>query len=217
MENINDLAELKEKKKNWYSFMVWMTILAAVFAFFTACSLLDTTLVCKTSAMCPNLYWGLGGFIVSGILALVGFSGWYKVKNQVFLIEFSEAIDNNLETTELKGHLEYYYETGYEGSGWAFHEEDKVGYDGLHVLETGDYLEIQDKDSGETVWSGEVTVYPKIEIRDLSEYGGPKDIECEVYYLKGEGLNFTNDYDRFFKTKYPAVLIKNKGGNSDKN
>ena len=53
----------------------------------------------------------------------------------------------------VNGRLEMYFETGTEGSYWALQEHDRDGYDGLHLLATGDWLEILDDDDT-IAWQG---------------------------------------------------------------
>ena len=45
----------------------------------------------------------------------------------------------------LKGVISEFFETGTEGVLWSFCEDGKKGYNGLHILEAGDYLTIYDK------------------------------------------------------------------------
>ena len=57
----------------------------------------------------------------------------------------------------LNGKLDTYYETGYEGSIWAFYEDGKSGYDALHVLKNGDLIKVFDNASKkEVVFEGVV-------------------------------------------------------------
>src|SRR3989344_6828778 len=68
------------------------------------------------------------------------------------------------EAKPLRGYLWFYYETGYEGSVWAFQDERLESYDGMRIQKTGDELKIFDKENpGRTVWSGTLDLtIPKI-------------------------------------------------------
>jgi len=69
---------------------------------------------------------------------------------------------------KLVGTLHFYFETGTEGGFWAFEEEGRQGgYDGLHLLQTGDSLVIYDiVDREKVVWQGEIELdfFPSFEI-----------------------------------------------------
>jgi len=55
----------------------------------------------------------------------------------------------------IKGKLTDFFETGCEGTFWAFFEDNKTGYDGLQMLEEDDYLKVFDAD-GEIYWEGKI-------------------------------------------------------------
>jgi hypothetical protein len=61
------------------------------------------------------------------------------------------------------GTLELFSETGTEGGYWAIERDDQPGYPGLHVLQTGDWLEILGPD-GSVEWQGYVRLrhYPAL-------------------------------------------------------
>ncbi|OGG45395.1 hypothetical protein A2673_01240 [Candidatus Kaiserbacteria bacterium RIFCSPHIGHO2_01_FULL_50_13] len=63
----------------------------------------------------------------------------------------------------LKGILHFHAETGTEGGLWAFMDNEKIGYAGLHILKDRDVLTIYSKKGADTrVWSGtiELLEYP---------------------------------------------------------
>lgn len=53
----------------------------------------------------------------------------------------------------VRGVLEGYVETGTEGYEWAVYEDGKRGYEGLHLIEQGDYLRVCDE-NGEVRFEG---------------------------------------------------------------
>lgn len=58
---------------------------------------------------------------------------------------------------------DFYAETGTEGGYWATQETGKTGYDGLHTLKTGDWIEILDpQDATRVLWNGYIRLrhYP---------------------------------------------------------
>jgi hypothetical protein len=58
----------------------------------------------------------------------------------------------------LRGYVFAWYETGLEGVEWAFHDERFHGYDGLHVLEDGDWLCIhKEHDPAQAQWVGTIS------------------------------------------------------------
>lgn len=44
-----------------------------------------------------------------------------------------------------EGHLDWWCETGSEGTVWIFYEKGKTGWDGVHFLKAGDHLTIYAK------------------------------------------------------------------------
>jgi hypothetical protein len=67
------------------------------------------------------------------------------------------------EAAPVTGTLELFTETGTEGGHWAVQRNDTAGYPGLHMLRTGDWLEILDIDETVT-WQGYVRLrhYPPL-------------------------------------------------------
>ncbi len=67
----------------------------------------------------------------------------------------------------IKGKLDFYTETGTEGGYWAFQDEKFItpnenipggyswSYDGLHILQNGDFLKIINPD-GSIYWEGTI-------------------------------------------------------------
>jgi len=62
---------------------------------------------------------------------------------------------NQITEKPLRGHVWMYYETGYEGSIWAFQDEQLAGYPGLHILQNGDKLKMfSKKNPAKVLWEG---------------------------------------------------------------
>ena len=108
----------------------------------------------------------------------------------------------------LKGVCHLFSETRTEGRYWAFQDSKfikKVGekedwsYDGLHVLRSGDWLTIYDKEKpGKIVWEGVVSLKPRTSfdehVRGWRVHSTPLNADKEKWA------------DYFFK-EYPAELI----------
>ncbi len=69
----------------------------------------------------------------------------------------------------LTGFCEFFFETGTEGSLWAFQDKKYISadvqysYEGLHILKDGDQLTVYNpKDKTKVVWSGTISLkrYP---------------------------------------------------------
>lgn len=68
----------------------------------------------------------------------------------------------------LRGLIHFYSETGTEGGHWAFQDEQHIrpngswSYEGLYILEDGDYLVIYDQRGVNRLWEGiiELTLHP---------------------------------------------------------
>jgi hypothetical protein len=69
-----------------------------------------------------------------------------------------EHLDDSKPPTgeQLNGTLLLHSETGTEGGYWALQEDDCEGYEGLHTLQTGDYLTVYNDLGSDIVWSGYV-------------------------------------------------------------
>lgn len=98
--------------------------------------------------------------------------------------------------------LEMYFEQGMEGIEWAVYDNTKQGYDGLIVLNEGDYLEISN------VWAG----YIKYDLESCNS--------CHNYFnyprqmVEGYILNWLQkDVDpslwlQWFRQELPAYYCK---------
>ncbi len=107
---------------------------------------------------------------------------------------------NQAISTPLRGTLLRYYETGYEGSQWAFVDGQLPGLAGLNILESGDSLKIFSKDgSAEIVWNGtlELTIPLK------NRFGGVVATHGQV----GVDLDL---WAKWFNEEYPAELSTKK-------
>lgn len=108
------------------------------------------------------------------------------------------------EKKELTGLLDFFLETGYEGSPWAFQDSQfisppepgfpngKWSHKGLHILEDGDHLTIYSKDNPqEEVWSGVISLR-----------------QCRPFTQKG--IN-KRTWTKWFFRGLPAKLILARG------
>jgi hypothetical protein len=109
---------------------------------------------------------------------------------------------------EIKGVCEWFCETGI-GPVWAFQEnkyitKDSIGreqwsYEGLHILEEGDYLIIYHPvDPDEIMWEGTISATSVLlnKLGFASALNHPKNLNIDV-----------NKWERFFMRHYPAILI----------
>jgi hypothetical protein len=112
---------------------------------------------------------------------------------------------------ELRGLVYFYSETGTEGGSWAFQDsrfifpptqefpEGQWSYEGLHILEDGDYLTIYSKDNpAEIVWSG------KISLRKHPSFA--KSVFGLWIHADQKGVD-RKTWARWFVEEYPAKLI----------
>jgi hypothetical protein len=65
---------------------------------------------------------------------------------------------------KIHGVLHGWFETGSEGTSWAIQDEKFIddkgmySYDGLHIIEDGDHLEILSPDKKVSIWEGKVSL-----------------------------------------------------------
>lgn len=110
---------------------------------------------------------------------------------------------------ELKGVLEGWSETGTEGMVWSFHEDGKAGYNGLNILDAGDYLVVYDKDN-KVVFQGKINPDYKIgrKRRPGTNYWQPVALGMWVHWIQ-KGWQ-PDDWAKLFFNEPPlrAVLRK---------
>lgn len=102
-----------------------------------------------------------------------------------------------MSTKSFNGYLTFFTETGTEGGYWAFQEEGKDGYDGLHILKDGDRITVFDETSRKEIWGGEIRLSPR------------SDIDENVFGFRVHSRQIGVDMDewaRMFFCEYPAVL-----------
>jgi hypothetical protein len=108
---------------------------------------------------------------------------------------------------KIRGLGEAFWETGTEGVFWAVQDEaHPAGYDGLHILENGDYLTIFDRvDRSKILWRGEIILEFESH-RETNEYG-----YCgqAIFGRWVHGLQRTRDVEEwatYFFCGYPMEL-----------
>lgn len=112
------------------------------------------------------------------------------------------------------GKLEPFFETGTEGVIWSVYEDNKLGYEGLHPLEYGDYLRIySDYKRDNILWQGNIYFdwetnwrpypmnpkYGQQEVLGYWVHGIQKDLEPKVW-------------GKWFFDQLPAQLVKSELG-----
>ncbi len=108
---------------------------------------------------------------------------------------------------EYRGALTGYFETGLEGVMWAMKRHGLKGYDGLVILEEGDYLEIYSADS-ETVFSG--TIQPDKNVGRMphffSNFTQPSALGLWIHWTQ-EGFEL-DDWAMYFMTEEYTGLLR---------
>jgi hypothetical protein len=110
----------------------------------------------------------------------------------------------------IKGTLDPFAETGTEGIIWSLIDETKSGYDGLFILDNGDYLVVLDpEDSSKIVWEGHIDLEYD---RNLTPY--PMNPQYSQQAIQGcwvHGIQTDvdpDDWGTWFFKQYPAKLVK---------
>lgn len=75
----------------------------------------------------------------------------------------------------LIGNIYVHLETGTEGPAWAFTEDEKTGWDAVHIVSDGDFLQIID--DNETVWNDNINYQ-----HDKYHHGIPFNVEFDQWY-----------------------------------
>lgn len=104
------------------------------------------------------------------------------------------------------GTLMDFSETGTEGIIWAMHEAGKIGYEGLRVLNFGDYVTIFTPDKTNIVWQGYISLeYDSNCPASNNPYGGRQAIGN--YWVNGiqEGVSPTA-WLYWFQNSFPVEV-----------
>lgn len=106
----------------------------------------------------------------------------------------------------IKGKLDPFFETGTEGVIWSIYDENEDGYNSLHCLKDGDYLEVYNEDNS-ILWSGIIKLEYKRRYRPYPmnpQYGQQ---EVFGYWVHGFQHNIEPEFwaEMFFKAKKAAL------------
>jgi hypothetical protein len=111
----------------------------------------------------------------------------------------------------INGKLEAFWETGTEGVIWSLYDNNEKGYESLHCLKDGDYLEVYN-DDGSIHWKGDVKLEYKRRYRPFPM--NPQYGQQEVFGMWVHG--FQDDIEpefwakMFFDAKKAAIRKKEK-------
>lgn len=111
-----------------------------------------------------------------------------------------------------KGKLVAFWETGTDGVIWCMQEDNKGGYDGLKVLNLGDYVTIFNASRTDTVWQGYISLEYDSNICANDTLRG----RCQVvngWTVNGiqEGVS-PNDWLYWFQNEFPVEVVSSSFG-----
>jgi hypothetical protein len=108
----------------------------------------------------------------------------------------------------INGKLEPFFETGTEGILWSLYDDKNNGYNSLHVIKNGDFLEVINENN-ELYWSGLIMLEYK---RRFTSYpNNPKYGQQEIfgYWVHGFQEKIEPEYwSKMFFDKMTAILKK---------
>ncbi len=105
----------------------------------------------------------------------------------------------------INGKLEAFFETGTEGVIWSVYDDDDNGYNSLHCLKDGDYLEVFNE-VGSILWKGKINLEYKTRYRPYPlnpQYG-----QQEVLGYWVRGLQKDTDSEVWAKMFFEAKRAK---------
>lgn len=108
-----------------------------------------------------------------------------------------------------RGKLDAFFETGTEGVLWSLYEHGKEGYEGLQILEEGDYLIVYSSDANHILWSG--YIHPDYTINIERSPFNPSYSQPSVLGYWCHWLQCALDpktWAAFFFSELEATLIK---------